>query len=148
MFRKYNFRRADYEAINTDLEGIDWRICDELEINEAVDLYAMIFEAIDKFVPKTLFKKRYPTWNTPELINLLKSKERIRRKWKRTNDDAFYHQYSDLRARLKLLLEENYRRFPVFLRNNIRSNESRCSGPSQRENANPTHSPMKWSMLV
>lgn len=123
QFRKYNFRRANYEAINVELEAVDWSILNDMGANEALNvLYAKFNELIERFTPKTLFKKQYPTWYNRELILLIKAKERARRKYIRTNDSLDFHHYTSLRERSKILISECHRSFLGFLQNNISSN--------------------------
>lgn len=123
QIRKYNFRRANYEAINAELLEMDWNILNELGANEALRyLYARLNDLIDRYTPRSLFRGQYPTWYSRDLINLIRAKERARRKFKRTNENSDLLVYTSLRARSKTLISDNYKAFLNFIQGNISIN--------------------------
>lgn len=123
QIRKYNFRKANYEAINDELEVTDWNVLNELELNAAVDnFYSKLNPIIDKFTPLAIFKRNFPTWYSTDLIRLIREKDRARRKWKRSASDDDYGHYSELRARSKQLISDCYGKFLIHLQNNMSSN--------------------------
>lgn len=105
--KKLNFRKANYSQINEALSSIDWQFLDPLSINDAIDkFYNVINTIIEQYVPKKGKGGKYPFWYKPNLIALLKNKERARRKWKKTENEKHYKNFSELRATAKIEIEK------------------------------------------
>lgn len=123
QIRKYNFRKANYEAINVTLEGTDWSFLNEMDINGAVEaFYAKIYDIIDTFTPPAVFKGKFPTWYSRNLIKLIKDKEKARRTWKATLQNTDYLVYSNLRSQSKSMIADCYKEYLMHLQNTMSSN--------------------------
>lgn len=105
--KKYNFFKADYNAIRAKLLTINWH--DELNtetINTSVDrFYDILYNILDDYVPLNSNKNpKYPVWFTPILRSTLKRKQKMWHKWIIYGSLRDYAEYSLLRARCKSLL--------------------------------------------
>lgn len=122
-YKRLNFRRANYAQINEDLKSINWKILDSLPLESAVaQFYCMINQIIEKFVPKRGKKGKYPFWYDAQLIANLKAKERARNKYKKSDSDGHYAEYSRLRAKTKCEIEVCYQKYLTNIQNNIKNN--------------------------
>lgn len=78
-------------------------------VDQSVDrFYRILNGSIERHVPLVKCGGKFPRWYSHELIALLKRKERMRTKWKRSNSDAEYEAYSELRRQAKALAELCY----------------------------------------
>lgn len=57
----FNFRKGDYDAINSELLGVDWgSLLGGVDVNVGVDvLYKMLEKVISKYVPKTKINRKF-----------------------------------------------------------------------------------------
>lgn len=109
--------------INSALNNVFRHFLESLSLQNAVSrFYDIINRSIDKNVPKRGEKGKYPFWYSKQLIAKLKSKERARTKWKRSNRDDHYEYYSRLRAETKSGIEFCYQQYINDLQNNIKDN--------------------------
>nr|CAI5868164.1 unnamed protein product [Callosobruchus analis] len=80
----YNFRKANYIGLYNALSYIDWSILDGIsDVNMLCDLfYERLYYVLDLYVPKfTNRKSGYPKWCTLELINNIKKRHRLHKKY-------------------------------------------------------------------
>lgn len=102
----YDFKKADYDAINDYLNCIPW---DDLFRNRSLDdminvFYEIIYTAIDSHVPlKKLSTFKFPRWFSPDLRQLVLQKKEAHKKYKNSNDPDDYSTFSRLRAQCKTL---------------------------------------------
>lgn len=84
---KYNFKKADYIAINHYLSSINWSMVED-DVDLLSDLFiAEILSIIDMFVPKKLITtSNAPPWHDKVIINLRNKRNRSHKKWCRTRD--------------------------------------------------------------
>lgn len=122
-FKKLNFRKANYEQISAELEQIDWNFLQNSDISTGVDKFNEIINSIiERNVPVRKNRSKYPFWFSSELRNLLKEKERARRKWTKSNNANHYLTFSELRAKCKKLIDSCHSDYVKSLQNNIKSN--------------------------
>lgn len=103
---KWNFKRADYVAINNYLNSIVWDdVLDCLGIDDAVDfLYEHLNYVISAYVPTYLVRKSsYPVRFSKKLITLMKAKRVAHYQFKISNCFFDYLIFSNLRAQCKFL---------------------------------------------
>ena len=120
----HRFHDADYEAINSELNKINWvQQLSSLNITDAVDkFYLIINNIVDKFVPtKTVYSNnKFPAWYSRRLIKLVNKKLKIHKKWKIYGRSSDYNTFSDLRHETKRLELECYVFFIDKAESNIR----------------------------
>ncbi|KAI5730836.1 hypothetical protein M8J77_000566 [Diaphorina citri] len=102
----YIFPKGNFIGLYHFFQYYDWTsVVDEPNVHTAFGkLTDVLQEGIDKFVPQKFIKpskQRYPDWFSKETINLLRQKERIHRKFKRTSSSLHYEEFSRLRSQSK-----------------------------------------------
>ncbi|XP_026828978.1 uncharacterized protein LOC113562772 [Ooceraea biroi] len=103
---RWNFRRADYEAINDYLGSINWdAVFEGRNVEDAVGLlYSHLQYAIDSFVPVSVVRSSsFPAWFTHELISMIRAKRKAHYIYKRTNKFSDYLVFARLRLHCKAL---------------------------------------------
>jgi hypothetical protein len=112
---EFNFRRANYEAMNVHLNSIVWEsvLCDSLDFSVIIhNFYTVIQNAINMFTPKVAKNKtHYPQWYSSELKSLLYNKKRLHKEFKITKDYNIYNEFSRLRALCKKESKTSYLRY-------------------------------------
>ncbi|KAG5889410.1 hypothetical protein JTB14_018284 [Gonioctena quinquepunctata] len=95
----YDFKNADYLAINNLFADFNWNQLKMLDVNEANNIfYCVIYEAMNSFVPLKLFKKsHFPIWFSPELKHLVREKTELHRKFKQSGNYDDYRVFSGVR---------------------------------------------------
>lgn len=103
---RHNFRKCDFTKINSYLQTINW---EELLSSEAVDdavdiFYEKINECFNQFVPLSRYssgQKNFPNWYSTALIKIIREKNKIHKRWKKTKNPRDYDEFSLLRSRQK-----------------------------------------------
>ncbi|XP_064076648.1 uncharacterized protein LOC113402523 [Vanessa tameamea] len=117
------FQVADYNALNNELNNIDWlKQFETCDIINAVDkFYSIVNSVVDRFVPaKTVYDtKKYPVWFNKSLIKLIKKKLLVHKRWKIYGRSSDYDKFSDLRHRTKWMEIECYNVFIARAEDNI-----------------------------
>lgn len=122
-FRFFNYRRRNYDAVNSDISDVDWNFIDQLPINESTDrFYDIVNEIIAKHIPRCTTRRKYPAWYTFELINLIGKKSIMHAKWKRTKNQDDYSKFSRLRTAVKELSTTCHLNYMHNLQLNITKN--------------------------
>ncbi|NQZ52356.1 MAG: hypothetical protein HRT95_19945, partial [Moritella sp.] len=105
----YNFKRANWDALNSDFGNTDWNT---LLYRGNVDTSWQNFNNhikgyIDKHIPKIKIKSEFqPPWFDSEVHVLCRKKERLRSRYKKTLNDEHYMKFSDCRRSLKALIKQ------------------------------------------
>jgi hypothetical protein len=84
--------------------------------------YSKIYELLNKYVPK--FKRsrlRFPSWYTPEIKNTIKLKGVARKRYLKSRDKKDYDEFSQLRRKLKKLINDSFIKFNRHMEGCIRS---------------------------
>lgn len=122
----YDFRRADFNALYTGLQNINWHMLYSLnDIDKAVEcFYNNVYSILNSTVPRTPHKKRskYPLWFTSEIKNQLKLKEFHRKR--RTRSEVDNQQFKLLRAKAKKLINIAHRNYIQTTEENINANSN------------------------
>ncbi|XP_039292602.1 uncharacterized protein LOC120353350 [Nilaparvata lugens] len=120
----YDFRRADYLMLYTQLRDCHWElIYNSSGVDEAVDIfYNFIYECFDNCVPKRRVRPggtKYPPWFNAEIIGLMKRKDRCAKK----KSFSLYHleQFKSLRTRVKQLIARQYSNYISRVESGIKS---------------------------
>ncbi|KAL0831107.1 hypothetical protein ABMA28_001979 [Loxostege sticticalis] len=121
----YCYKKVNYDIIRQELASIDW---DDLFSNkkaeEAVSLfYEKIYSIIEAHVPKRkIASSSYPTWFTPELINLFNKKNRAWIKMKKYKNQSDYNLFSIYRKQFKSLSDKCYKSYIAKVETSIKDN--------------------------
>lgn len=120
-FRKWNYRRGNYEAINTEIATFDWSFLERLPLNEASDRF---YGELNRIITTNMRRvksnqRRYPTWYNRALIELIKRKSRAHAKWKKTMNQDSYLEFAKLRADAKRLMDQCHKSHITHLERNI-----------------------------
>nr|CAH7749762.1 unnamed protein product [Callosobruchus chinensis] len=111
---RYNFRRADFHSLYNDFLNINWDFLkNEVNSNDAIEyLYEKIYETLDKHVPRYKnFKHKYPSWYTSEVINIVKQKAKVHKKFKKSGDAIHYLEFTRLRRKFKQKPAKAYKKY-------------------------------------
>lgn len=123
---RYNFYKANYDSIVTDLNNISW--IDVLSKCPDVNTMVMTFYheldiLIKKHVPKCKpNNSKYPTWFSKKIINLLKLKHKARLKYKKYKNPIDQMEFVELREQCNKLLKNEYKSYIENIESNISSN--------------------------
>lgn len=120
------FYAADYGVIRQAIMNVDWEehlsLCD---VNSAVDnFYKVLNTIIECHVPQRTLNNgsSFPIWYSRCLINLIKKKQKIHKKWKTYNRLSDYMEFSYLRKEIKLLQTSCYKSYIDKTETNIKNN--------------------------
>ena len=108
----YNFKRADWEALNIDLKQVDWdSLLDHVSPEISWGRFkTKLFEAIDKHIPTITIKSGFqPPWFDSELYQACQAKEKARMKFKRTQSKLDEINFSNSRRYFKSLSNKKMR---------------------------------------
>lgn len=119
----YDFKKCNFLNLTLMIRDCNWQnVLDTRDCNEAVDqFYRNIYEILDTVVPlKKNRHRKYPTWFTNEIIQLVKRKKHLHTL--KTLSDYHNNEYKDVRRRLRSLTDITYRNFLHDTENSINSN--------------------------
>ncbi|KAG5883798.1 hypothetical protein JTB14_036675 [Gonioctena quinquepunctata] len=119
--KQFNFNKANYEIINSELAVINWSDCFAgKNVNEAVEiLYEKLTNIITKNVPTFVIKKGYPSYFKPDTIQLLKEKNKVHKNYKVYGGLHLYQLFSQLRKNSKQLIHRDYTNYINNIENEI-----------------------------
>lgn len=110
--KTYNFKKCDFLSLTTMIRDTDWQlVLDSTDCNEATHFfYNKIYEIFDLVVPREERKsRRYPSWFTKEMINLVKAKNHLN--YRKNLSEFHNNKYKEIRRRLKSLTNLAYKNF-------------------------------------
>ena len=108
----YNFKRANWEQLNSDLSRVDWLfLLDSKEIEIGWNIFKGKFlHLCDRHIPKVKIRESFkPPWFDSDVFRLNKKKQNFRKKYIQTNEQRFYDKFSTLRKQLKSLIKSKMR---------------------------------------
>lgn len=123
---RYNYFKADYTSIVDKLASYNW--LSELSCSEDVNInvnrfYKILNDVIEEFVPKRKPRKTgYPCWFSKSLINLLKEKNKTRKKYLKFNNPRDEQEFRLLRGRCKKLHDMCLADYNKTIQSNIAKN--------------------------
>ena len=121
---RLNFRRADFPNLYSAISTTDWaKLTTYSDVNSMCDcFYTLLMESIHAHVPTRIPKRnQFPSWFTPELINMIKLKDRARRYYIRHKSKGSYSVFSSYRSQVKGLICTTYSNFIKHSENSIQS---------------------------
>ena len=108
----FNFKRANWDALNTDLRHTDWNTmlnCTEPEF-AWIKFKTKLFELVNIHIPTITCRSEFnPPWFDSDLYNLCRKKERFRSKFKKTKSDKDGLKFSQARREFKKLANQKMR---------------------------------------
>ena len=105
----FDFKSADWENINRDLNCVHWdQSIDSRDPNEGWNFLKNILHTLMmKYIPTITIKDQgRPPWFDSETLNLCKKKTRLHKKYKAEKTPESYARFSECRKKLKLLIEK------------------------------------------
>jgi len=124
LSKRFNFKRADYPSLYSTISSIDWScIRASSDVNEVCDrFYKLLMEPIKTNVPVLITKRNpMPAWYTPELIKMVKLKERAHKRYTKCRSIQSYQEFSSVRSQVKTLLSNAYKSFILTAELKIKS---------------------------
>ena len=109
--KTYNFKKADFPLLYSLLFDIDWSFIENFaDVNEAcVAFYDKLYTAFDASVLTYKQTKRgYPKWYSPKLRQIIRSKEKFYKKYKKTRSDFAKQNYILSKKSVKALISRDY----------------------------------------
>lgn len=122
---QFNFNKADYEIINSDISSIDWDdLLSDNNVESAVTLfYEKIYDIIKKHIPtKSIKSSNFPIWFTPALIHIFKNKNNAWIKWKKYQNISDYETFALYRTRFKKESQKCYNNYIKSVEKGIHNN--------------------------
>jgi hypothetical protein len=107
----YNFKRANWDALNHDLRNVDWSPLNCCEIETGWELIkSRLFELVDEHIPVVHIKSEFqPPWFDSDTFNFCRKKERLRQKFKRTGELKHELEFVKCRRDFKKLVSHKMR---------------------------------------
>ena len=107
----YNFKRANWDLLNHDLCHTDWGFLECCEVEHGWEfLSSRLFQLVDLHIPKVCVKSNIqPPWFDSDVFSLCRKKERLRQKFKITNDINDELKYIECRRDFKKLASQKMR---------------------------------------
>lgn len=121
---EYNFRKADYDSLNSYLDQIDWNIeflaCSDVD-SMVERFYGLMTAGFERFVPLKKFRNdSHPPWYSRRLLNLKNRKSRAHADFKangRCVEDKL--RFCSLRAEFDRLQYQAYDKYMSSTENNL-----------------------------
>lgn len=123
--KTYNFKKANFHGLYEALLVIDWSFLETFtDVNVACsEFYKMLYSILDLYVPYYKNKRcNYPSWYTSDIIRNLKLKYTYLKKFRATNNQYFYQEFSRLRALIKNQVSIAYENYLSNVENSISTN--------------------------
>ena len=108
----FDFKRADWENLNKDLNSVPWNhFIESCDPNEGWNfLRNTLHTLMEKYIPTITIKDQgRPPWFDSEILNLCKKKTGLHKKYKADKTPERYACFSECRKKLKLLIDEKWK---------------------------------------
>nr|CAI5827926.1 unnamed protein product [Callosobruchus analis] len=126
---RYNFRRADFASLYSDILNVDWTYLQShtSDVNEACNaLYQTVNDLIETHVPKFRNNsRRYPPWFNSIIISNIKKKDNARRNFKKYNTEQYKQKFYKLRETVKKDIKISYAAYIQNMENSIHTDPSK-----------------------
>ena len=125
---KYNWRKANFNLLKENLKNVPWNIMEScIDVNEKCDFFYEALEAaIDVAVPQLRVNpSKYPPWYDTETICALKTKNRLHRYWKRSQEPSSKEKFQIARKHFKQLQSKKYSEYMKKLDSSL-SKDPKC----------------------
>ena len=113
---KKDWRNADFEKLNYDLENVDWN--NILSSDNVNDNWKLFVEKLTNVVDENVTSKRVktgskPAWKNHFITKLQRKKARLYKRWKQTECVEDFHTYKDVEKELKKATKKAKRKLEV-----------------------------------
>ena len=109
----FNFKKANWDDLNSDLQTVEWDnvINENLEINSCWENFkTTLNKHVNKHIPKVKVKNEFQApWFDSECYTACRNKERLRRKFKKSNKDSDGLKFSLARKNFQKLVSQKMR---------------------------------------
>ena len=125
--RSFNFRKANFPQLYSKILNTDWSsIYNCSNIDEACEkFYNVLHNIFKETVPYKMSRnRRYPTWYTREIIDLIKEKEKAYKKYRTHGTDHFHDIFKNIRRTLKNLIDTAFKNYIKITEENISRDSS------------------------
>ncbi|XP_063917329.1 uncharacterized protein LOC135133030 [Zophobas morio] len=115
-YEVFNFKKANFSVMYQMLVSTDWSFLNEqADVNTACSLfYEKLNDVFDTTVPKMRYKNHrynYPPWYNKEIIQCIRMKFALHKKYKKFRSTYYYNLFKDCRSRCKSRIAEAYKRY-------------------------------------
>ncbi|EFA12649.1 hypothetical protein TcasGA2_TC004175 [Tribolium castaneum] len=121
----FNFKKADFPKLYDLLSKVDWsEMTNVKEVNAACDFFYNTLECIfEACVPKTsiskISRRSYPVWFDSTIINCLKHKARVLKKFRMYQCQRHLDEFKKLRSQAKFLIAKGYSEYVKSMEDTI-----------------------------
>ena len=109
----YNFNKANFSAINSELKKIDWGslLNEDEDINITLHKFNFTLKSVcDRYIPIVTIKSGFqPPWFDSELDSICKMKNKLLNKYKLTKDDKIKEEIKKIRKKFRKTCEKKKR---------------------------------------
>lgn len=129
-FKVFNFRRANFFALNRFLLSIDWNQkfinCSD-DCDAMVDiLYNVFLEGFQLFVPKNKLRAtRHPPWYSRKLLSLKNRKQKAYCRYKLSRSIDHYNEYAVLRRQFASMQADLYKKYITDIQDDLSGDPSK-----------------------
>lgn len=143
----FNFRKGDYDAINSELLGVDWgSLLGGVDVNVSVDvLYKMLEKVISKYVPKTKINRKFPYFFTQETIRIIRKKHNVHNKYKIYKNPYHYYRFKKLRKLSKKLISRDFYSYLTNIEQDLPGNSKSFFKYVSRKKGHSRFPSIMWS---
>lgn len=124
--RCYDFRKANFPELYSDLQLIDWSYLNETnDVNTACAMfYDILKTTYDKSVPIKKMRANksyhYPPWFNNEIRTCIRNKWLALNKYNKFKTDYNYNTFKSYRSQLKTLINTEYQRYIQNIQNTVK----------------------------
>ena len=123
--RSFNFRRANFVELYNEILTLDWgKIDQNRSVNEMCNIfYDLIFTVVRKHVPMTRGRGRsYPCWFNQQIIELMRQKDLLYKKSKRSKNKADISNYRTIRSLCRSVSNDAFKNYLDEIENDMCNN--------------------------
>ena len=118
-----NYKRADFAGLRRCLSLLPWTVLDDMEVNEAVDIfYSMLEAAVSDYIPRVTLSRRFPPWFSATARGALRAKEAAFRRLRRNPTAETREDFSRKRKYFKDASAQCYSDYLCSLVENFKTN--------------------------
>lgn len=122
---RWNFHKANFAVLYSSIASIDWSPIMNLDLEDSLDyFYDTINSIISKCVPlkkqnRGSSKFIYPVWYTSNIIQDIKFKALLHKKYKASGLDTDYKAFSEHRAKIKNMIKLAHKQYSERVQNHL-----------------------------
>ena len=108
----YNFKKADFKSINSELLNVPWEhLLNDCDPDAALEKFeSVVFSVCDRFIPKVTVKSSFePPWFDSELDSICKKKNKLLTKYRKTNDPNVNEEIKKVRKEFRTKRDQKKR---------------------------------------